>query len=130
MSGLMEDLYLDRLKELDLRDRKSMEDAMEDLSSMVNRPGKGREKKPLMTRRFPERKLNFLDILVFSLQSLNVADILYVFLISAAVALINMLLPYLNKEIFDNIIPSGETGNLLPIVVVLPPQGPGPHSSL
>lgn len=125
MSGLMEDLYLDRLKELDLRDRKSMEDAMEDLSSMVNRPGKGREKKPLMTRRFPERKLNFLDILVFSLQSLNVADILYVFLISAAVALINMLLPYLNKEIFDNIIPSGETGNLLPIVVVLAASGAG-----
>ena len=125
MSGLMEDLYLDRLKEIDLRDRKSMEDAMEDLSSMVNRPGKGREKKPLMTRRFPERKLNFLDILVFSLQSLNVADILYVFLISAAVALINMLLPYLNKEIFDNIIPSGETGNLLPIVVVLAASGAG-----
>ena len=121
----MKNLYLDRLKELDLRDRRSMEGAMEDLSSMVNRSGRKKERKPLMTRRFPERSLKLRDILIFSMQSLTVADIVNIILISAAVALINMLLPFLNKEIFDNIIPSGETGNLLPIVVVLAASGAG-----
>ena len=121
----MENLYLDRLKELDIRDRRSMESAMEDLASMVRRDGRGKKEKSLMTRRFPERSLKLRDILLFSLHSLTVADIVYVLLISAAVALINMLLPFLNKEIFDNIIPSGETGNLLPIVIVLAASGAG-----
>lgn len=121
----MENLYLDRLKELDQRDRRLMESAIEDLSSMVNRSRRGKTEMPLMTRRFPERKLSLRDILMFALKSLAVSDIVYILLISVAVALINMLLPFLNKEIFDNIIPSGETGNLLPIVIVLAASGAG-----
>lgn len=121
----MENLYLDRLKELDKRDRGSMENALKDLSSMVNRKSDTGPRKPLMTRRFPERKLSVRDILSFSLKSLSAFDIIYVLAISAGVALINMLLPLLNKEIFDNIIPSGETGNLLPVVIVLAASGIG-----
>ena len=63
----MENLYLDRLKELDRMDRNSMESAMEDLASMVRRDGRGKKEKSLMTRRFPERSLKMRDILLFSL---------------------------------------------------------------
>lgn len=80
---------------------------------------------PMMSRRFPERKLSTWDVIKFSAKSLEVADILYVLIISAAVAVINMLLPCLNKEIFDNVIPSGETSNLLLIVIVLAATGVG-----
>lgn len=121
----MHNLYQDRLKELDIRDRNSMQGAMDDLASMVRRKRKTSEKMPMMSRRFPERKLSTWDVIKFSAKSLEVADILYVLIISAAVAVINMLLPCLNKEIFDNVIPSGETSNLLLIVIVLAATGVG-----
>ncbi len=121
----MSNLNLDRLRERDITDRNAMDDAVRDLSSMVNRSGRKKSPAPLMSRRFPESKLTTRDVVSFVMHSLSVSDIIYVLSISAAVALINMLLPFLNKEIFDNIIPSGETGNLLPIIVVLAASGVG-----
>lgn len=121
----MDNLNLDRLKERDMKDRTSMENAMRDLDSMIHREKKVRNHTPLMTRRFPEHSLSPRDFAIFAKRSVSTSDILYVLLISAAVALINMLLPFLNKEIFDNIIPSGETGNLLPIIMVLAASGVG-----
>ena len=121
----MNNLYLDKLQERDSMDRAAMENAVRDLESMVSRGSRSKTRSPLMSRRFPERKLSARDILVFVVQSLSVSDVVYTLLICAAVVLINMLLPFLNKEIFDNIIPSGETGNLLPIVIVLAASGVG-----
>ena len=121
----MEEVYLERLKERCQTDQVTMDKAMNDLNGMINRKRSGKQEQALMSRHLPYRKLSSWDIILFALKSISFTDVLYILGISLVTVLLNMLLPLLNKEIFDNIIPSGETGNLLPIVIVLAASGIG-----
>ena len=121
----MEDLYLDRLIERSGTDKASMAEAMDELKSTVMRGRKAGETCPPMTRRLPDRKLTLRDLASFAFHSVSAADIVYIIAISIAVALLGMLAPLLNKQIFDGIIPSGEVGNLVPVAFVLASAGIG-----
>lgn len=121
----MEEVYLERLKERCQTDQVTMNKAMNDLNGMIKRKSSGKQEQALMSRHLPYRKLSSWDIILFAFKSISFTDVLYILGISLVTVLLNMLLPLLNKEIFDNIIPSGETGNLLPIVIVLAASGIG-----
>ncbi|WP_455631711.1 NHLP bacteriocin export ABC transporter permease/ATPase subunit [Parabacteroides sp.] len=68
---------------------------------------------------FPSRKLTAKDVLRFIGKQLGMADWLYVVLACLVVSLLGMLTPYMNKQIFNNIIPSGDTGDILPVAGLL-----------
>lgn len=68
---------------------------------------------------FPARKLSTRDVLRFIGNQLGMADWMYVAVACLIVSLLGMLTPYMNKQIFDNIIPSGDTGDILPVAGLL-----------
>ena len=70
-------------------------------------------------RPFPTRKLSLLDLGVFMLQSISRADVAFVMGASLLVSLLGMFLPFMNKQIFDSIIPSGTKGDVLPVAALL-----------
>ncbi|MGE5544090.1 MAG: NHLP bacteriocin export ABC transporter permease/ATPase subunit [Bacillota bacterium] len=70
-------------------------------------------------RPFPARKLSLLDLGVFMLQSISWADIAFVMGASLLVSLLGMFLPFMNKQIFDSVIPSGTKGDVLPMAALL-----------
>ena len=57
--------------------------------------------------------------MLFSLRSLSAPDLLFVVGISLVVSLLGMFMPYMNKQIFDSVIPSGTKGDLLPAAVLM-----------
>lgn len=67
----------------------------------------------------PARKLTAKDVLRFISRQLGMADWMYVITACLIVSLLGMLTPYMNKQIFDNIIPSGDTEDILPIAGLL-----------
>lgn len=67
----------------------------------------------------PAKKLNLSDLVLFSLRSLSAPDLLFVVGISLLVSLLGMFMPYMNKQIFDSVIPSGTKGDLLPAAVLM-----------
>lgn len=67
----------------------------------------------------PAGKVSGKALLRFILIQLNRADWLYVCVACLIVSLLGMLTPYMNKLIFDHVIPSGETSDILPIAGLL-----------
>jgi NHLM bacteriocin system ABC transporter ATP-binding protein len=70
-------------------------------------------------RPLPARKLSLLDLGVFMLQSISRADIVFIMGASLLVSLLGMFLPFMNKQIFDSVIPSGTKGDVLPVAALL-----------
>ena len=121
----MNELYLDNLRQRNQTDQEAVNEAVHDLHDMVIRSKKHTVTPARMERRLPNRALTIGDLVRFAFKSLSVSDIIYILLICVVITLIGMLSPLLNKQIFDNIIPSGEIGNLLPITIVLVAAGIG-----
>ena len=67
----------------------------------------------------PSRKLNNRDILKFTNQLIEISDWAYVCIACLIVTLLGMLTPYMNKQIFDNIIPSRSYDDILPVAGLL-----------
>ncbi len=70
-------------------------------------------------RALPPKKLNLLDLLLFALRSLAISDIAFVLLASLLVSLLGLFNPYINKQIFDSIIPGGTKSALPPVAALL-----------
>ena len=70
-------------------------------------------------RPLPEQGLSIQDLIRFMLASLDPGDYLRIVFATLAVALVGMLPAVANKLLFDNIIPSGDTGLILPICALL-----------
>lgn len=73
----------------------------------------------LFYRPFPAKKLNLLDLGNFMLKAISRADLVYVAIASLVVTLLGMFLPFINNQIFDNLIPSGTKNDILPIAALL-----------
>jgi len=69
-------------------------------------------------RPLPDGRLGILDLLRFMFKSLSLADILFVLGASAAVTLLGLLLPFMNKVIFDTVVPGG-VKSMLPAIAAL-----------
>lgn len=70
-------------------------------------------------RSLPAEKLNLLDLGRFMLNSISQADVVFVLGISLLVSLLGMFLPFMNKQIFDSVIPSGTKSDVLSVTVLL-----------
>ncbi len=70
-------------------------------------------------RALPTQKMNLFDLFLFILRSLTAMDVFFVLGISLLVSLLGMFLPFMNKQIFDSVIPSGTKGDLLPVAVLM-----------
>lgn len=70
-------------------------------------------------RSLPNKPLKVSDLFHFMLQSLDLSDAIYVFISCLAVSLLGMFTPYVNKIIFDDIIPTGIANDIFPIMGLL-----------
>ena len=67
----------------------------------------------------PMRKINMGDLLSFMMKSFTMNDVLRLFLISALISVLGMFLPYVNKQIFDTVIPNGIKSDIIPVASLL-----------
>ena len=67
----------------------------------------------------PGGKMTVKAFLKNALRQLKWMDYVYAFLACLAVVLLTMLTPYINKLLFDEVIPSGDSAQLAPIAVLL-----------
>lgn len=64
-------------------------------------------------RPLPLRKLGVKDLLLFIIQALNVADLIYIVLATLAVTLVGLVMPYVNNILFSTVLESGQVSLLL-----------------
>jgi NHLM bacteriocin system ABC transporter ATP-binding protein len=67
----------------------------------------------------PAKKLNLFDLGIFALRSITKADIAFVLGASLLVSLLGLFTPFVNKQIFDNVIPSGTKSDVFPVAGLL-----------
>jgi ABC-type bacteriocin/lantibiotic exporter with double-glycine peptidase domain len=68
---------------------------------------------------FEEEKLTVKSILRYAADSLCISDLLFTLLACVGVALLTMCTPYVSKLIFSEVIPSGDSGQIVPIATLL-----------
>ena len=67
----------------------------------------------------PMRKINMGDLLNFMVKAFTINDVLRLLLISALIAILGMFLPYVNKQMFDTVIPNGTKSDIIPVASLL-----------
>jgi len=70
-------------------------------------------------RPLPLKELGLRDLVKYIVSTLSTADIALVVLASLGVSLLGLFSPWMTKIIFERIVPSGETGLLLPVTFLL-----------
>lgn len=66
---------------------------------------------------FPLKELKISDLMLYTLKTLSVADLVMIVLATLATTLMGMFLPYLNKLLFDKVVPSGMVSLIIPIAL-------------
>ena len=67
----------------------------------------------------PAKKMDLWDLSKFMLGQLNALDIMLILLMCLAVSVLGLFMPYMNQQIFNNVIPSGTKSDVFPIAVLL-----------
>lgn len=67
----------------------------------------------------PMRKITLRDLLAFMVKGFAVRDIVRLLAVSLLIALLGMLVPYVNKQIFDTVIPNGTRTDIIPVASLL-----------
>lgn len=67
----------------------------------------------------PAKKINLFDLFKFMLKGITRSDLLLILGISLLVSLLGMFTPYINKQIFDSVIPSGTRTDIFPVAGLL-----------
>ena len=70
-------------------------------------------------RVFPRKKLSLLDLGQFILRSVTRTDLALVLAASLLVSLLGLFTPFINKQIFDSVIPSGSKSDVFPVAGLL-----------
>ncbi|MEA4890103.1 MAG: NHLP bacteriocin export ABC transporter permease/ATPase subunit [Clostridiaceae bacterium] len=70
-------------------------------------------------RPLPLKKLGLKDLVRYIITTLSCADIFLIIMASLGVSLLGLFSPYATRLLFDQVIPSGELGLLLPMTVLL-----------
>ena len=70
-------------------------------------------------RPLPLKKLGLGDLAKYIMKTLSKADLIFVALAGLGVSLLGLFSPYVTRLIFDQLIPAGETGLLLPVAFLL-----------
>lgn len=74
---------------------------------------------------FPRRKLGYKDLLAFTFSSFRMSDVMMLLAACLVVSLFGMFLPFINKQIFDDVIPNGTREDILSIAGLLIGAGIG-----
>lgn len=72
-----------------------------------------------LTMPLPTGPLSLRDLGRFAWRSLSNTDLCYICLACVSVVLLTMFTPYVTKLVFSEVIPSGETSQLIPVAVLL-----------
>ena len=72
-----------------------------------------------LTQPLPSGQLKLSDLGRFAWKSLGKADLWAIFIACVSVVLLTMFTPYVTKMVFSEVVPSGSSSQLLPIVVLL-----------
>lgn len=67
----------------------------------------------------PEGKLKIKDVLKFGFLNVRTSEIVEIALMTLATTLTGMLIPFLNEQIFDHMIPNGEADEIIKISVII-----------
>lgn len=67
----------------------------------------------------PMRKIGVKDLLSFILKSFSVKDIVHLLALAGIVTILGLLVPYVNKQLFDTVIPDGTKTDLIPVAALL-----------
>lgn len=70
-------------------------------------------------RGYPLKALSAMDLLLFKVKSVSVLDAVWVAAASVCVTLLGLVLPMINKLIFDHIIPGNLKQDILPVAALL-----------
>lgn len=70
-------------------------------------------------RPLPAKKLSLLDLVLYILRAISSSDIVLVLGASLLVSLLGMFTPYMSKQIFDSVIPSGTKSDVFPVAGLL-----------
>ncbi|MBV7272458.1 NHLP bacteriocin export ABC transporter permease/ATPase subunit [Clostridiaceae bacterium UIB06] len=70
-------------------------------------------------RPFPAKKLSIVDLGIYMLKSINLSDIVLILGSSLLVSLLGLFLPYMNKQIYESVIPSGTKSDVFPVAALL-----------
>lgn len=68
---------------------------------------------------FPNKAMKMRDLVYHVFKTLTKADILFLLLVSIAATLLGLVSPVVNRMIFDKIIPSGKTDDIMPMAALL-----------
>jgi len=68
---------------------------------------------------FPPKKLSLLDIGKFVLSAVTRTDLALILAASLLVSLLGLFTPFINKQIFDSVIPSGAKSDVFPVAGLL-----------
>ena len=71
------------------------------------------------TQALPARQLTLRELGRFAWQGLSGTDLCYICLACVSVVLLTMFTPYVTKQIFSEVVPSGSAAELLPVAVLL-----------
>jgi ABC-type bacteriocin/lantibiotic exporter with double-glycine peptidase domain len=67
----------------------------------------------------PDKKITIRSFIWYALKQLNIYDYAYALLACLGVTLLTMFTPYVNKLLFNEVIPSGDSKQLMPIAILL-----------
>lgn len=70
-------------------------------------------------RPLPAKKLGIPDLVRYILRSISNSDIVLILAASLLVSLLGMVTPYMSKQIFDTVIPSGTKSDVFPVAGLL-----------
>ena len=70
-------------------------------------------------RPLPAKKLSLIDLVLYIVRSISNSDIALVLGASLLVSLLGMVTPYISKQIFDSVIPSGTKSDVFPVAGLL-----------
>ena len=66
-------------------------------------------------KELPKRKLSMKDLLKYALGTISVQNIIITLLLCVMAILLDMIIPFINKFIFNDVVPSGEISGIMPI---------------
>ena len=73
----------------------------------------------MLYRPFPAGKIGLREMMAFGLSQIYARDVVWVLLLALAGALIGLLLPYINEQVYDRFIPMGESTALVQVCCVV-----------
>lgn len=121
----MQKIFIDQINERTASDRAAMKQAIDELEEMVNgerQTTAEAEADPAiarMDRRLPARPLKASDLTDFVIGSLSVKDFVWVLIGSVVITALSMIVPFLNKYLFADILLGHNITPLLPLTLLL-----------